>query len=741
MQELRQVVQERVGRALPRPLLAEVHETSGGNPFFALEIVRALVREGAFVEAARHLPVPQSLHEVVHDRLLALPDESRNFLAAAAAYAHPTIAITEAASGVAAAHGLGPALDAQIVEFDRERLRFTHPLLAAGAYEIADPARRRGIHARLAELLVDPEARAWQLAASVDEPDEAVAAALELAAGHARRRGGLRPAALLLDRSHDLTPADDRAAALRRGAESAYLHFEAGDGQRAEAQLRRLIAPLDPGLQRARALWMLARIRTYEAPAEAAELFLSVVEEADGDRELLAAAHEGVASSLYYALERLEEVVQHADVALGLARELGDRALEGDILVSKVGAQALLGDPAARSTADEAQVLQAETADRRILDQPMLAVGEFQLLIDAHENARQMFRELLEQVDDSGEESARPYLYCFLGQAELALGRLAEGLECAADGRVAGEQSGEALFAGYNRAVEALAHAQLGNAVNARSTARRSLAEARSSFELLVAAAALGHVELADGTPAVAVRALEPALQLARREKIAEPSAVRFAVDLIEALVELGRSDEATAILDWYGGNAQRLERVSALANCARCRGLLAAQSGDLDAALHAFDEALAWHEHAAIPLDRGRTLLALGAAQRRLKRRREARATLEEALGIFERIGAALWAERARGELKRISGRAATPGALTPAEERVALLVAEGKTNKEVAAALYLSDRTVEGHLARIFGKLGIRHRAELAAALQTRGTGSSNTGDTPVSAEPSAP
>src|SRR4029079_3622116 len=173
-----------------------------------------------------------------------------------------------------------------------------HPLLAAGAYETMDPIRRREIHARLADLLEDPEARAWQLAASgapaarargarrapsAAGPDAAVAAALELAAGHARRRGGLRPAALLLDRSHDLTPADDRPAAHRRGAESAYLHFEAGDGQRAEAQLRRLIAPLDPGLQRARPLWMLARIRTYEAPAEAAELFLSVVEEADGD--------------------------------------------------------------------------------------------------------------------------------------------------------------------------------------------------------------------------------------------------------------------------------------------------------------------------------------------------------------------------------------------------------------------------------------------------------------------------
>ena len=153
-----------------------------------------------------------------------------------------------------------------------------------------------------------------------------------------------------------------------------------------------------------------------------------------------------------------------------------------------------------------------------------------------------------------------------------------------------------------------------------------------------------------------------------------------------------------------------------------------------------AFAEALDVHARVELPLDRGRTLLALGATQRRVKRRREARATLEEALAVFEEIGAALWAERARAELKRISGRAASPGALTPAEERVAALVALGKTNKEVAAALFLSDRTVEGHLGRIFGKLGIRQRAEVAGALQTWGIATPNTGDAPASLEPSA-
>ena len=244
-------------------------------------------RAGVSVEAGRPLPVPDSLHDLVHGRLLALPPESRDFLIAAAAHAHPTISITETASGVGRTVGLPPACEARIVETDGDRIRFTHPLLAAGALEMADPKRRAEIHARLAELLEDPEARAWQLAASVDEPEESVAAVLEQAAQHAQRRGAPRPAALLLDRARELTPSAREDDATRRAVDAAYLHFESGDARRAEAQLRELIAPMEPGLERARALWVLARIRTYQAPHEATELFLQVVDEAKDNRELL----------------------------------------------------------------------------------------------------------------------------------------------------------------------------------------------------------------------------------------------------------------------------------------------------------------------------------------------------------------------------------------------------------------------------------------------------------------------
>jgi DNA-binding CsgD family transcriptional regulator len=737
------VVQAHFAVSLPRPLLGEVREASGGNPFYALEIVRTLTRSGVSVAAGRPLPVPNSLHDLVHVRLLALPVESREFLIAAAAHAHPTITITETASGVVREAGLTPALEAGVVETDGERIRFTHPLLAAGALETADPQRRAEVHARLAELLEDPEARAWQLAASVDEPEESVAAVLEQAAKHAQSRGAPRPAALLLDRARELTPLARIDDANRRAIDAAYLHFESGDARRAEAQLHELIAPMQPGLERARALWVLARIRTYEAPDEAAELFLQVVEEAGGNSELLAAAHEGVASCCYYALDRLGECARHADAALMLARELGDKALEGDILISKLGVEALLGDPAASSTAEEAWELHAVAADRRLLDQPLLAVAEYWLWTDAQTRAKEMFVQLLQQAEEIGDESSRPYLLFLLGGTECVLGELEAALEHAGDGHAAAEQSGQPLFCAYNLALQSLAHAQLGRVEQVKDTADRAFAlvAGRIPYVKLVASSAIGHVEHAAAAPERVVEGLEPTLEFVRREAIVEPSAIRFVVDYVEALVELGRREEATELLDWYEGNARAVERASALANCARCRGLFAAQTGDLDGALAHFDEALRWHDEVDLPLDRGRTLLALGVARRRMKRRREARATLEASLEAFDGIGAGLWAARARAELTRISGRAATPGALTPAEQRVAALVVEGKTNKEVAAALFLSDRTVEGHLARIFGKLGIRHRTELARTLQTRGIDVSNTGDSPVSVEPAAP
>jgi DNA-binding CsgD family transcriptional regulator len=193
-------------------------------------------------------------------------------------------------------------------------------------------------------------------------------------------------------------------------------------------------------------------------------------------------------------------------------------------------------------------------------------------------------------------------------------------------------------------------------------------------------------------------------------------------VDQVEALVELGRVDEAGELLAWYEANAKALGRRSARASALRCRALLAAAAGDLDGSLALFEGALQEHDAVPLPFDRARTLLAYGAALRRAKRKADARAALEEAVSAFETLDAALLSEKARSELARIGGRRRSEGGLTATELQIAELVAEGRSNKEVAAALFVSVKTVEANLSRVYAKLGIRSRAALAAQLAER-------------------
>jgi DNA-binding NarL/FixJ family response regulator len=187
----------------------------------------------------------------------------------------------------------------------------------------------------------------------------------------------------------------------------------------------------------------------------------------------------------------------------------------------------------------------------------------------------------------------------------------------------------------------------------------------------------------------------------------------------IEALAAAGEAERAQALLEPLEHRARALGHDWCLAAVARCRGLLLAERGDVEAAERSFADALALHERLSLPLDRARTELVRGAVLRRAKRRRAARESLEAALATFERLGAGLWAARARAELSRVGGRAASRGDLTAGERRIAELVAEGKTNKEVAASLFVSVRTVEAALTRTYGKLGVRSRTELANRL----------------------
>ena len=198
----------------------------------------------------------------------------------------------------------------------------------------------------------------------------------------------------------------------------------------------------------------------------------------------------------------------------------------------------------------------------------------------------------------------------------------------------------------------------------------------------------------------------------------AEPTMQLWRSEQVDALLELGLVDEAIVRLDAWEDASRRLDRTWALAYATRCRGLVAAARGDIAAAVSLLAEAVVQHEAAGDPFGRARALLALGVTRRRAREKRQAREAIERALAGFEELGADGWAARARGELGAIGGRTRSDG-LTPAERRVADLVAEGRTNAEVAATLFLAERTVASHLTHVYAKLGVRSRTELARKL----------------------
>jgi DNA-binding CsgD family transcriptional regulator len=223
-----------------------------------------------------------------------------------------------------------------------------------------------------------------------------------------------------------------------------------------------------------------------------------------------------------------------------------------------------------------------------------------------------------------------------------------------------------------------------------------------------------GFVELSLGDSAAAHEYFAPAVSRVWQGGVGGPSRhVPLFRDDAAALAELGRPDEVSPLIEWM---ERDVDNPWAQAAAAHSRGVAADASGDEEQALAALEGAVELFGCLPLPLEVGRALLALGSAQRRARVKRDARASLERAVAIFAERGAPLWAERARRELARIGGRARADSDLTASERRVAELVAKGLTNKEVAHRLFVTDRTVEGHLSRIYAKLGVRSRAELA-------------------------
>ena len=716
---LQHVVQGRLGVVLSRPLLRRVHQTSEGNPFFALELARALRQRGEPPKAGDPLPVSGELRQLLRLRLGALSQDAQEALLVAASVPQPTMRLVARVVGEGARESLQHAVDAEVIELEDDRVRFVHPLFASAVLLEADAERGRAVHRRLAELVNDPEERAWHLAFGAEGVDSAVASALDEAARVARARGAPQAAAEFSERACRLTPQDDAEAVHRRRLEAGAAYFESGDTARAQTLFTQAAEAARPGPEHAIALSRLARVHHYAGDQRiAVELFRRSLDEAGTNPTVRAEAADGLASSLFFLREDLLEALGHARFAARVARDGANRGALAVALGTQGVVEAVLGHRDAATTLESALALDDQARDVPLVRRPSFQLAFARVWSDELEAARVALTSIREQAIAQGDESSLPFVLAYLSLAGFLSGRWPEALRAAEEGVDVALAAGQATGRAFALSTRALVAAGLGREREARSDANEALAlaERGAMFATATSLWALGLLELSLDRPAEAHEQLGPLVARFEGAEIGEPGSIRFVTDDVEALVRLGDLDAAATQLAHFEQHAQRLGRRSALAAAHRCRGLIAAALGAADEAQAECSRALAEFEQLPLPLESARTLVALGLAQRQARQRRAARTSLERGLRIFEELGASLWAEHARVELGRISGRAPSRGELTASERRVAELVAEGRTNREVAAALHVTSRTVEGTLSRVYAKLGVRSRTELA-------------------------
>jgi DNA-binding CsgD family transcriptional regulator len=708
-----QLVQARLGVTLARPALVRVHETSAGNPFFSLELARTWIDRGGVADVG-HLPVPEGLGDLLRSRLDDLPEGTRRVLLLAAAMAAPTVQELGQAMGRPVERDIALAETAGTVDSSGGTVRFTHPLMAATVYEVSTAAERRMVHRELADIVKDPEERARHLALTPPVPDEALAAVLDDAAIRVAGRGATDVAAIFAQRALEFTVAGDLATAFRRASAAGELALAAGDRSRARVLFERAVADAPQGPGRAGALRWLAELSTPLGHGLA--LCDRALEDAGADAAVASRIHR-TRGGIAYFLGDVPVAEHHARLGVELAEHSGDDQALGMAIAELAHWTYCGGGGVRRDLFQRAIALDGSAGAAS----PRSHMAKVVMDNDGHVEARGLLTLLLDETMETGDlYSASTHLFHL---AELAVwaGDWPGAIEHAEESlqlRQHLDQAGAPLY------VEAMARACLGDVDRARGVAEAGLAEARRAEDVVFCMQnlhVLGFVEISLGNYEAAQAPLGEATDLMRPRWNREFGDCHMVPDEIEALVALGDLARADDLAAWMEEVAGATQRAWTLATGARSRALIQAARHDLDAAAATLERALVAHERLPMPFELGRTLLARGIVQRRMKRRAAARETLERTLALFEGLGAHLWAERARSEIARIGVRSRAQVGLTPVEQRIAALVAEGRSNGDIAAKLALSRKTVEANLSRTYRKLGVRSRTELAATLST--------------------
>jgi DNA-binding CsgD family transcriptional regulator len=694
------------------------HRETRGNPLALIELTCLLSeaqlagREGL----EEPLPTGGSIERAFLRRIKRLPRETqRALVVAAAGDAEKVDAVSSALRSI----GIDPAAlesaeSAALVHVAGGELRFSHPLIRSAVYHRTRPARRRAAHTALAAALnQQPERRAWHLAAAATGPDEAVAEALERAALGAAARSAHGTAASAFERAARLTPDErKRAERLLAAAREAKLagHIETAIRLLDEGLPLAHDPVLRADLQRLRAavdVWRGMPLRAHELLVKEA----GRVEALDQARATAMLVDSTLPASLAGDGEAMLAAARRACEALAPEAGLANSALGIGLMLSGQLRKA-------RSLLLEVQPL-IESADPLVAYEILHMQGRGLMLLGEHAAARAVLEGIVSAAREAAAPGILPIPLTTLAELDFRTGRWAEASAGATESVRLAEETGQGNE--YCLVTLALVEAGLGEEEPCREHAAEGLelANARGNVAIVPwARAALGFLELSLGEAELAVAEFERAVRA--WEGGALGVRLHWGADLVEAYRRAGRHAEASREL----GGLEKLAREGGIAElratAARCSVVLAPDD-EIDAA---FREALHWLNRTGMPFERARTELTYGERLRRAKRLREARVHLRLALDVFETLGAVAWTEWTRSELRASGAALRLPAGthtrqLTPQELQVALVVAKGATNKEAAAALFLSPKTIDFHLGHVYRKLGIRSRVELAHAL----------------------
>jgi tetratricopeptide (TPR) repeat protein len=479
IRSLDRLLRAQLGKQFLRPALVELQRVSGGNPFFALELGRALLTRDVSPAPGEPLPVPATLNELVRERLAGIPTEAREAALVVSALSRPTVELVAAAAGGGGggAAALEKAAAAGVLEVADGRVRFSHPLLASVVYTQTPPARRREVHARLAQIVDDPDEQALHLAFAASGPDAQVAATVEDAARRARARGAPQAAAELWDRARMLTPPDD-ADAWRRAIEAGECHLEAGDTDRARLLLEEVVARLPPGRERAFALTRLAWVSGFgQGFRVSADLFRDALAEIGDDPAARIEIERGLAWSIHETGD-VAAAELHARAALELAERLEVPGVLASALADMAFFQTVRGRGIPAALIERALELEDTEDERRsIFGRPRTAWIHGMLLewagdLDA---ARSTLTALRDTVLARGDEHTLSYVASHLGRVECLAGNWELASRYAAECFENAVQTAQEDQRPFALSISALVDAHLGRVAETRAATDEGL--------------------------------------------------------------------------------------------------------------------------------------------------------------------------------------------------------------------------------------------------------------------------